>query len=129
VEAPVSREGRNAYPVDCHALDDGTLVVTDSFSRQVLLVGALGDLRGTLKGFEFESPFGVTSLDDGLVLVSDSELGLAAIFSREGDFVGTFGEGILEMPTFLDGTRGLVCVSDPGKMSIEVFRVERLQCE
>ena len=120
----------NAYPVDCHVLPDGTVVVTDSFSKQVLFLTSLGEIKGTAHGFSFENPFGVTCIDDRYVLVTDSDLGLVAVFGRSGDFLFTFGGGILEMPTFLDSTPdGLVCVSDAGRMTVEVFKIGEILAE
>jgi hypothetical protein len=99
-------------------------VITDAFSRQALILSELGELKGVATGFEFESPFGITCLDDRLIMVSDSDRGMVAAFDAAGGFLFAFGEGILDTPTFLDcRSDGVVCVSDVGSMTIEVFQV------
>jgi hypothetical protein len=124
LESRISHDDSDAYPVDCRILANGTVVVTDAFSAQVFFLSPLGELRGTATGFEFESPFGVSSFEEELIMVSDSDRGLVAVFDRGGGFLFAFGEGILAMPTFLDcRADGLICVSDAGKMTIEVFRI------
>jgi hypothetical protein len=124
LETVIKHGDGNAYPVDCGVLEDGTIIVTDSSSRQVLFLSDLGEIGGGVQGFSFESPFGVSCLDDRFILVTDSEHGLVAVFDLKGDFLFTLGEGILEVPTFLDSTpEGLVCVSDAGRMTVEVFRI------
>jgi len=124
LETTIKHGDGNAYPVDCHVVHDGTVIVTDSFSKQVFFLSSLGEIKGVAHGFSFENPFGVTCIDDRYVLVADSDLGLVAVFGLNGDFLFAFGGGILEMPTFLDSTPdGLVCVSDAGRMTVEVFRI------
>ncbi len=124
LETTIAHDDVNAYPVDCCVLEDGTVIVTDSFSRQVLFLSDLGKIKAIARGFDLKSPFGVTCMDDRLVLVADSGQGLVAVFDRKGDFLYSFGSGLLDMPTFLDATAdGLVCVSDAGKMTIEVFEI------
>jgi sugar lactone lactonase YvrE len=125
LESRISYDGSDAYPVDCCVLEDGTIAVTDAFSKHVLFLSALGELRGASGGFDFASPFGVACLAGRLLLVSDSDLGLVAVFTQDGTFLFTFGKGILKTPTFLDcRDDGVVCVSDAGGMTIEVFRIE-----
>jgi len=124
LETTIIHDDVNACPVDCYVLEDGTVIVTDAFSRQVFFLSGLGEIRGVARGFGFKSPFGVTCIGDRLILVADFEQGLVAVFDLKGDFLYSFGDGILDMPTFLDSTAdGLVCVSDAGKMTIEVFRI------
>jgi hypothetical protein len=126
LESRISSDDTDAYPVDCSMLGSETIVVTDAFSAQVFFLSALGELKGTATGFEFERPFGVSCLEDELVMVSDSDRGVVAVFGRGGAFLFTFGQGILDTPTFLDcRADGLVCVSDAGNMTIEVFRIGR----
>ena len=124
LETTVKHGEGNAYPVDCLVLGDGTVVVTDSFSKQALFLSGLGETRGVSRGFSFDNPFGVACVGDRYVLVADADRGLIAVFDLDGDFLFTFGEGILKTPTFLDSAPdGLVCVSDAGGMTIEVFRI------
>jgi hypothetical protein len=123
-ESRIAVDGSDAYPVDCRLLADGDVAVTDAFSKQVVIMSPLGELKGALRGFEFASPFGVTCFEDRLILVSDSRLGLVAVFDSGGDFLFAFGQDVLDTPTFLDCRRdGLVCISDTGNMTIEVFRI------
>ena len=130
LETTIIHDEVSAYPVDCYVLEDGTVIVTDSFSRQLFFLSGLGEIRGVARGFGLKSPFGVTCIGDRLILVADSEQGLVAVFDLKGDFLYSFGDGILDMPTFLDSTAdGLVCVSDAGKMTIEVFRIEEHSTE
>jgi DNA-binding beta-propeller fold protein YncE len=130
LETTIKHSEGNAYPVDCRVLDDGTIVVTDSFSKQVLFLSSLGEIKGVARGFAFENPFGVACIGDRYVLVADSGRGLVAVFDPAGRFMFAFGEGILDVPTFLDSTPdGLVCVSDPGRMTIEVFRIGEVPSE
>jgi hypothetical protein len=125
MESRLSNEDGEAFPVDCCVLPSLTLVATDAFSAEVLLLSALGKPKGRAIGFDFERPFGVTCLGDRLVLVSDSDRGMVAVFEAGGRFIFAFGEGTLDTPTFLAcRSDGLVCVSDVGKMTIEVFRIE-----
>ena len=124
LETTITHDDVNAYPVDCYVLEDGTVIVTDSFSKQVLFLSGLGEIKGLARGFAFKSPFGVTCIGDRLVLVADAEHGLVAVFDVEGDFLYSFGDGILDTPTFLDSTAdGMVAVSDAGNMTIEVFKI------
>jgi hypothetical protein len=125
IECVISSDDGATYPVDCLAGKLGSVFVTEAFSGQVLILSPLGNPRGSLAGFEFTSPFGLTSYLDKYVLVSDSERAVIAVFSHAGDFVRSFGQGILSMPTFIDcRDDGTVCVADPGNMTIEVFRIE-----
>jgi hypothetical protein len=125
LESRIAHGDEDAYPVDCCVLADGSIAVTDAFSKEVFLLSPLGELRGTARGFTFESPFGIARLGDGLILVADSGKGVVAVFDAHGDFEFAFGDGVLETPTFLDCTSdGTVCVSDAGKMTVEVFRIE-----
>jgi hypothetical protein len=124
LETVIRSDDVNAYPVDCHMLGEKTVVVTDAAARQVLFLSSLGNVTGAARGFAFESPFGVTCIGSRLVLAADSGRGVVAVFDGKGDFLYTFGEGILDTPTFLDSTPdGLVCVSDVGRMTIEVFEI------
>jgi hypothetical protein len=125
LESRISHGDGDAYPVDCCVLPDGTVAVTDAFAGQVLFLSAIGELKGVAEGFEFERPFGVTCLSARLTLVSDSDRGVVAAFDSDGDFVFAFGEGILDTPTFLAcRADGMVCVSDAGSMTIEVFKID-----
>ena len=130
LETAITHGDGNAYPVDCHFLEPGIIIVTDSFSKQVLFLTGLGEIKGVAHGYSFDNPFGVTCVGERYVLVADSGRGLVAVFDPGGGFLFTFGEGILDMPTFLDSTPdGLVCVSDMGRMTIEVFRIGEVPSE
>jgi hypothetical protein len=125
IECPISGSDGGSYPVDCLAGNLRDVFVTDAFSGRVLLLSPLGRPRKALVGFDFASPFGLASYRDRCVLVSDSELGLIAVFTADGGFLGSFGEGFLGMPTFVAcRDDGIVCVADADSMSIEVFRIE-----
>jgi hypothetical protein len=122
---PVAGGRDGSYPVDCLVQNSRRVLVTDAFAGEVLVLGPLGNLEGYLRGFDFKKPFGLALWRDRFVLASDSELGCVAVFDADGKFLGTFGQGKLKTPAFLaardDGT---VCVADPGKMTIEVFRFD-----
>ena len=124
VTCPISDGGEGSYPLDCLVSQSGKVLVTDALSKKVLVLSLLGKRLGNLEGFNFKSPFGISNYLDRMVLVSDSELGVVAVFDSAGKFLDTFGKGRLKTPTFLavrdDGT---ICVSDVGKMTIEVFRI------
>jgi hypothetical protein len=121
-----SVEGGQAYPLDCHCDGSGRIFVTDDFSRQVLVLDALGKNLGTLEGFAFERPFGVCGYGRDLVLVSDSQLGSVAAFDTSGEWIAAFGRGHLETHVFIAARDdGMVCVADAAKMTVEVFRIER----
>jgi DNA-binding beta-propeller fold protein YncE len=125
LESRVSGADGDAYPVDCCALPDGMVAVTDAFARKVLFLTAVGEVRGAARGFDFERPFGVACLGAELMFVSDSDRGMIAVFDAEGDFFFAFGEGTLETPTFIAvRTDGTICVSDIGKMTVEVFKID-----
>jgi len=125
IEAVVSSGDGGTYPVDCLAGKLGSVFVTEAFSEQVLMLSPLGKPRKALTGFDFKSPFGLTSYLERYVLVSDSERAMIALFSADGGFISSFGEGLLEMPTFIAcRDDGVVCVADPGSRSIEVFKIE-----
>jgi DNA-binding beta-propeller fold protein YncE len=130
IDCTISDGADNAYPVDCLVHKDGRVFVSDAFSKQVRILGLLGDPRGRLEGFRFGGPFGLATYLDTFVLVADSELGLIAVFGPGGDFLGTFGQDLLSMPTFL-GCRddGVVCVGDAGSMTIEVFKIDRIETQ
>ncbi|MFH1312834.1 MAG: hypothetical protein ABIJ00_06360 [Candidatus Eisenbacteria bacterium] len=125
IEAVVSSGDGGTYPVDCLTGKLGNVFVTEAFSEQVLMLSPFGKPRKALVGFDFQSPFGLASYLDRYVLVSDSERAVIAVFSADGGFISSFGEGLLEMPAFIAcRDDGVVCVADPGSMSIEVFRIE-----
>jgi hypothetical protein len=125
----VIAETGEAYPVDCLIDRMGRLIVTEPFSKRVLILGPLGEVRGWLRGFGFEDPFGLAAYGDGLLLVSDPAAGVVALFAS-GIFITSFGGDVLETPTFLDCRQdGIVCVADAGRMTIEVFRIEDLRSE
>lgn len=125
LEMLISHDDGEAYPVDCCDLGNGLLAVTDAFSGRVLFLSVLGERVGSASGFEFENPFGLACFEGRLILVSDSDRGAIAAFDSDGRFQFSFGEGVLDTPTFLDcRDDGLICVSDAGKMTIEVFRLE-----
>jgi hypothetical protein len=122
---PVAGGRDGSYPVDCLVQNSRRVLVTDAFAGKVLVLGPLGNLEGYLRGFDFKKPFGLALCRDRFVLASDSELGCVAVFDADGKFLGTFGQGKLKTPAFIaardDGT---VCVADPGRMTIEVFRFD-----
>jgi hypothetical protein len=129
VECVVSDDS-GAYPVDCLVTKNGRVLVTESHSAQVLVLGPLGQHRGALRGFAFERPFGLACHGDSLILVSDSDLGVVAVFSMDGELRGTLGDGILSVPTFLDCRNdGTVCVADAAAMTIEVFKLDVAEIE
>jgi DNA-binding beta-propeller fold protein YncE len=116
----------DAYPIDCLIDPVGRLIVTEPFSKRVLVLGPLGEKRGWLRGFDFEDPFGLAACGKGLVLVSDTEIGVVALFDERGGFVTSFGSDVLQSPTFLDCRHdGIVCVADTDRMTIEVFKIEK----
>lgn len=115
----------DAYPVDCLVDGTGNVIVTEIFSRQVLILGPLGDVRGRFRGLDFKEPFGLAAYGNRLILVSDAEAGLVAVFTSDGRFVRSFGQDVLKAPTFLAcRDDGVVCVSDSDGMAIEVFRID-----
>jgi hypothetical protein len=125
IETVIPSDDGSTYPVDCFPGKSGNVFVTETFSRQVLLLSNLGKPRKTTVGFDFTSPFGVTSWQERYVMVSDSERGVIAAFDADGGFIGSFGEGLLDTPTFIACRDDrVVCVADQGSMSIEVFRLE-----
>ncbi len=127
---PISGGADGSYPVDCLVEKSGKVLVTDAFSKKVLILSLLGHPEGNLAGFEFKSPFGLAAFLDTLVLVSDSEFGCIAVYDSQGKFRGTFGQDHLRTPAFIDvRDDGTVCVADPGKMTIEVFHIESVQGE
>jgi DNA-binding beta-propeller fold protein YncE len=135
VVCPISGDGDGSYPVDClveksRADRQGRVLVTDAFSKKVLILSLLGHPEGSLHGFDFKGPFGLATYLDRFVLVTDSELACVALFDYEGKFLGAFGQGWLKTPTFAaardDGT---ISVADPGRMTIEVFRIDDLPNE
>jgi hypothetical protein len=120
----ISTDGETAYPVDCLYDRSGKVLTTDAFSVDVLILSALGEIVGRLRGFGFKSPFGLASYM-GFTLVTDWELGEVAVFDSSGRFVFSFGKGLLTAPTYIDcRDDGVICVSDPGDMTIEAFRLE-----
>lgn len=125
VTCPISDAGGSAYPLDCLVLASGRVLVTDASAGEVLILNLLGKRLGTLEGFEFKSPFGISRYLDSTVLVSDSDLGVVAAFDSSGRFLRDFGKGYLKTPTFLDARDdGTLCVADAGKMTIEVFKID-----
>lgn len=72
---------------------------------------------------KFVTPIGIAIGAGGQILVVDADLGLVARLDRDGNPVGTFGEGILKRPTGLarDAARGRVFVSDTHAHNIKVF--------
>jgi hypothetical protein len=115
----------DAYPLDCLVDGTGNLIVTEPFSRQVLILGPLGDVRDRFRGFDFDEPFGVAAYGNSFILISDAEAGLVAVFTSDGRFVRSFGEGVLDTPTFLAcRDDGVVCVADSDGMTVEVFRID-----
>ncbi len=107
--------------------DDGRIYVTD-VSRQAVYV--FDEPAGQLKIWEmadasrrFVSPVGVAMGAQGEVLVSDAELGLVARLDRDGNPLGTFGEGVLKRPNGIarDPARGVVYVADVQAHDIKVF--------
>jgi len=122
-----SLQGGQAYPLDCYCDKSGRVFATDDFSRTVLVLDALGRSLGVLDGFRFERPFGVCGCGRDLVLVSDSQAASVAVFDASGKWVTTFGSEHLATPVFIaardDGT---VCVADAAKMTVEVFKIDRL---
>ena len=129
IDCLLSEEGENSYPVDCLVVADDRVLVTDASMKKVLVLSPVGDVLGRLHGFEFESPFGLAAIGDH-VLVSDIELGLVAVFTAGGKFIGVFGEGLLEAPAFMDiRADGTVCIADTEGMTIEVFRIGKPKAE
>lgn len=124
VTCPVSSTGGASYPLDCLVWGSEKVLVTDASSQEVLALSLLGKRLGSLRGFDFKCPFGISRYLDRMILVSDSELGVVAVFDSAGKFQDAFGGGHLKTPTFLDARDdGTVCVADAGKMTVEVFRI------
>lgn len=123
IECPTGGTAEGSCPIDCLVERDSRLLVTDAFSRKVLILGLLGNPLGAIEAFDFRSPFGICSTA-GLILVSDSSLGLVAAFDGRGALVTTFGQGVLSAPGFMEADRGRVWVADTARMTIEVFLVE-----
>jgi DNA-binding beta-propeller fold protein YncE len=125
VSCPVFDSTEGSYPVDCLLASSNRVLVSDALSKKVLILSVLGRQIGSLDGFEFESPFGLARWSDRGLLVADSELGLVAVFDPDGRFIGTFGQGVLSSPAFIDARDdGTVAVADAGSMTIEVFRFD-----
>jgi hypothetical protein len=123
IDCLLSEDGENSYPVDCLVLGDDRVLITDASMKKVLLMSPVGDVVGRLKGFDFESPFGLAAMGE-YILVSDIELGLVSVFNAGGKFMGVFGAGLLEAPAFMDiRDDGTVCVADTEGMTIEVFKI------
>ena len=126
VTCPVFDSTDGSYPVDCIVTESDRVLVSDALSKKVLVLSVLGKKLGSLEGFEFKSPFGLARWDDRLLLAADSELGLVAVFDSDGRFVGTFGEGVLSSPGFLEvRDDGTIAIADAGTMTIEVFRFDK----
>jgi len=129
IDCLLSEEGENSYPVDCLVMADDRVLVTDASMKKVLVLSPVGDILGRLHGFEFESPFGLAATDD-YILVSDIQLGLVAVFTTGGKFIGVFGEGLLEAPAFMDiRADGTVSIADTEGMTIEVFKIGKQKAE
>jgi hypothetical protein len=120
----------DAYPVDCMVDGSGNVIVTEPFSRQVLILGPLGDVRGRFRGFDFREPFGLAAYGSRFILVSDADAGVVAVFTSDGRFLRSFGQDLLDAPAFLAcRDDGVVCVSDSDGMTIEVFRIDEAVSE
>ena len=126
ITCPMPGGPEGSCPVDCLVERADRVLVTDAFSGEVVALGIFGNHLETIKGFDFESPFGICSVRGRVTLVSDSRLGVVAGFDARGKFLGTFGDGILSAPGFIEARDdGTVWVADPGRMTIEVFRLEQ----
>lgn len=124
IDCVLSEKGESSYPVDCLVTADDRVLVTDASTKKVFVLSPVGDLRGSLTGFDFQSPFGLAEFK-GRIYVSDIELGLIAVFTKDGRFTGVFGQGLLEAPAFMDiRADGTLCVADAEKMTVEVFKLE-----
>jgi hypothetical protein len=125
ITCPLPSGPEGSCPVDCVVEKGSRVLVTDAFSGKVIVLGILGNNLETIGGFDFESPFGICSLRGRVTLVSDSRLGVVAAFDARGKFLGTFGEGVLAAPGFIEARDdGTVWVADTGRMTIEVFKLE-----
>lgn len=71
----------------------------------------------------FDTPVGITAGAGDEVLVTDAELGEVFRFDRDGQPLGSFGQGLLQRPTGIarDPATGLVFVADTGAHDIKVF--------
>jgi len=129
IDCLLSEDGENSYPVDCLVTEGDRVLVTDASMKTVLLLSPVGDVLGRLRGFTFESPFGLAATGD-YILVSDIDLGVIAVFTVDGRFAGVFGEGLLEAPAFMDiRNDGTLCVADAERMTIEVFEIGKQVAE
>ncbi len=108
---------------------EGHLLVSDTARGIVAVYGDTNLLpeEGTMGGMgsgdgQLLEPRGVAVDQFGTVLVADQGNGRVALFTLEGQWIGSFGEGILISPTAVAvGGDGMVYVADGGAGSIEVF--------
>ena len=107
--------------------ETGRVHVTDA-SRQAVFVfdEAAGQLRiwdMAEDNLRFQAPVGIALGSNNELLVADAELARVVRLNREGQPVGSFGQGVLQRPTGLarDGKRGVVYVADARAHDIKLF--------
>jgi sugar lactone lactonase YvrE len=105
----------------------GRIYVTD-VSRQAVFVfdepeGRIIVWDHAAKSLSFQSPVGIALVPSGDLLVVDSDLAAVYRINPAGEFVASFGEGVLKRPTGIarDPKTGKVYVSDTHAHNIKVF--------
>jgi DNA-binding beta-propeller fold protein YncE len=105
----------------------GRIYVTDVSNHAVFVfdqtAGKLQVWEHAQETRRFVTPIGIAIGAGGQILVADADLGLVVRLDRDGNPIGTFGNGILKRPTGLarDATRGRIYVSDTHAHNIKVF--------
>jgi DNA-binding beta-propeller fold protein YncE len=107
--------------------ESGRVYVTDA-SRQAVFVfdEAAGQLQiwdMAEEAVRFQAPVGIALGANSELLVADAELARVVRLNREGQPVGSFGQGVLQRPTGLarDAKRGVVYVADARAHDIKLF--------
>lgn len=107
--------------------DDGRIYVTD-VGRQAVFV--FDEQHGKLfiwdradGNSEFRSPIGIAPGPDGQILIADSGLGRIVRLDRQGNPIGSFGQGVVSRPTGLarDPASGHLYVADTLAHDIKIF--------
>ncbi|NLE45162.1 MAG: TIGR03663 family protein [Chloroflexi bacterium] len=112
--------------------DDGSIYVTDTGNKRVLVFGPQGEFQrewgggGVLDGY-LDEPVGIAIGPDGLVYVADTWNARVQVFDAQGDFVRQWPlEGLEELtiedkPHIAVDSRGYVYVTDPSEYRVLVF--------
>lgn len=107
--------------------ETGRVHVTDA-SRQAVFV--FDEPTGQLRVWDmaednvrFQAPVGVALGANRELLVADAELARVVRLNRDGQPVGSFGQGVLQRPTGLarDAKRGVIYVADARAHDIKLF--------